>query len=159
MGRKKAPDYPYDPELSYFDIVDNPEFVAVQKALKVRKKVLDKDLIYELAKIHCTEAEIARICKISINDLRDKGYDALEDGRAEGKCSLRRLQWLKAQEGNVVMLVWLGKQILGQKDRQPDEATQVHFNVQMNEVPIDRKEAIEAAKKALESKDDKAREV
>lgn len=33
------------------------------------------------------------------------------------KTSLRRLQWKKASEGNVAMLIWLGKQILGQKER------------------------------------------
>jgi hypothetical protein len=31
--------------------------------------------------------------------------------------SLRRMQWEKAQTGNTTMLIWLGKQMLGQKDR------------------------------------------
>jgi hypothetical protein len=36
----------------------------------------------------------------------------------EGRMSLRRLQWKKAQEGNTTMLIWLGKQYLGQSDKQ-----------------------------------------
>ena len=34
-----------------------------------------------------------------------------------GKVSLRRLQFKSAEKGNVTMLIWLGKQWLGQKDR------------------------------------------
>lgn len=33
------------------------------------------------------------------------------------RTSLRRMQWSKAKEGNVTMMIWLGKQVLGQKDR------------------------------------------
>lgn len=42
--------------------------------------------------------------------------DAWEHGRALGMLSLRRKQSEMAQEGNVTMLIWLGKQLLGQKD-------------------------------------------
>lgn len=42
----------------------------------------------------------------------------LENGRKEGKMSLRRLQWKSAQAGDRTMLVWLGKQYLGQTDKQ-----------------------------------------
>ena len=31
--------------------------------------------------------------------------------------SLRRMQFEKAQTGNTTMLIWLGKQMLGQKDK------------------------------------------
>lgn len=30
--------------------------------------------------------------------------------------TLRRLQWKAAEGGNATMLIWLGKQLLGQKD-------------------------------------------
>lgn len=36
---------------------------------------------------------------------------------AESKQSLRRLQMNAAQDGNPTILVWLGKQLLGQKDK------------------------------------------
>ena len=40
----------------------------------------------------------------------------MEDYTAEQKIELRRKQWQVAMEGNVQMLIWLGKNILGQKD-------------------------------------------
>jgi hypothetical protein len=39
----------------------------------------------------------------------------------EGKASLRRLQWQKASQLDSTMLVWLGKQTLGQRDKQEIE--------------------------------------
>ena len=42
---------------------------------------------------------------------------AIENGRANGRQTLRRLQWQAANEGNSTMLVWLGKQLLGQRDK------------------------------------------
>lgn len=43
--------------------------------------------------------------------------EAYEYAREEGKASLRRLQFRAAQKGNPTMLIWLGKQLLGQHDR------------------------------------------
>jgi len=42
-------------------------------------------------------------------------------GMDEGKTSLRRLQWQTARGGNPTMQIWLGKQYLGQRDKQEDE--------------------------------------
>lgn len=97
--------------------------------------VVDEKLLFELAKIHCTRREMATICGVSIDTLSDRFSDVIERGFDEGKRSLRRLQWKQAENGNVTMLVWLGKQMLGQRDKQPDEASQIHYNVFCNEVP------------------------
>lgn len=35
-----------------------------------------------------------------------------------GKRSLRRMQWKSAKGGNATMQIWLGKQLLGQTDKQ-----------------------------------------
>jgi hypothetical protein len=43
--------------------------------------------------------------------------DAFEAGRATGDALLLQTQFKKAQEGNVSMLIWLGKQRLGQSDK------------------------------------------
>ncbi len=43
---------------------------------------------------------------------------AIKRGQATTRNSLRRLQLKKALEGNVTMLIWLGKQLLGQSDAQ-----------------------------------------
>jgi hypothetical protein len=39
-----------------------------------------------------------------------------ENGKLKGKANLRRLQMIQAEKGNATMLIWLGKQLLGQKD-------------------------------------------
>ena len=36
----------------------------------------------------------------------------------QGKASLRRMQYGAANKGNVTMQIWLGKQYLGQNDKQ-----------------------------------------
>jgi hypothetical protein len=46
-----------------------------------------------------------------------KTREAWENGREEGRASLRRLQWRSA-EHSVAMQIWLGKQFLGQTDKQ-----------------------------------------
>jgi hypothetical protein len=46
-----------------------------------------------------------------------KAREAWENGRLEGRVALRRLQWRSA-EHTVVMQIWLGKQYLGQSDKQ-----------------------------------------
>jgi len=40
----------------------------------------------------------------------------LTKGRAKGKMRLRQLQWQAAEKGNTSMLIFLGKQMLGQMD-------------------------------------------
>lgn len=46
------------------------------------------------------------------------GYaETYEKGLAEFKVSLRRTQIVLAQQGNATMLIWLGKQFLGQRDK------------------------------------------
>ena len=39
-------------------------------------------------------------------------------GKDKGKMRLRQMQWKAAEGGNVSMLIWLGKQVLGQSDKQ-----------------------------------------
>ena len=57
-------------------------------------------------------------------DLIKKSYSQfITKGQDEGKTRLRKLQWTAAEKGNVPMLIWLGKQVLGQTDKQ--ELTEV----------------------------------
>ena len=82
---------------------------------------LDHDLIFKLASIHCTYAEIAEIVATSVTTLEKRFKNLIEKGRAEGKRSLRRAQMEKAIQGDVRMLIWMGKQYLDQKDSPTDE--------------------------------------
>lgn len=56
--------------------------------------------------------------------------DEIERGYENAKLTLRRLQWQAAYDGKVPMLIWLGKQWLGQTDKQ--EVTSHNTNVEVN---------------------------
>ena len=107
-----------------------------KKNLGGRPKVqLDEKLLEDLASIHCTKEEIAKIMGCSVDTLYARYSEVLFKGSAIAKSSLRRLQWEQAKRGNTMMLIWLGKQWLGQRDRHPDEAPQTLINVVIKEVP------------------------
>lgn len=79
---------------------------------------IDLDKVRELAAIGCTIAEVATVMGVSKSTLYEReGFEEeMEKGRDAGRETLRRLQWHGAQAGNPTMLIWLGKQLLGQRD-------------------------------------------
>jgi hypothetical protein len=75
----------------------------------------------ELARIHCTKAEIAGVLGVSrptfdaFLDREPDAREAFENGIEEGKASLRRTQFRLA-ERSAAMAIFLGKNLLGQRD-------------------------------------------
>jgi predicted transcriptional regulator len=88
------------------------------------KKKIDAELVYNLARIGCTQDEIAVIVGCSKPTLRKHCSSELHRGLEEMKMSLRRWQFEKAEQGNVVMLIWLGKQYLGQREKADTTVTE-----------------------------------
>jgi len=91
------------------------------------KAVIPLQTLENLAMIHCTIEEAAAVlgyCRRTLDRaLTKKEYrEVWERGQHKGKASLRRLQWKAAQGGNTSMLIWLGKQMLGQRDTPKEEA-------------------------------------
>src|SRR3990167_1339601 len=80
------------------------------------KLVIDETLVEKLASIHCTMEEIASVVGCSVDTLENRFSDIIKVAKDKGKSSLRRYQWEGAQKGNPAMLIWLGKQLLAQKD-------------------------------------------
>jgi DNA-binding MurR/RpiR family transcriptional regulator len=74
-------------------------------------------LVQSLARIGCTLAEIASIAGVSEATLKRRARNEIDKGYDEMRMSLRRWQYEKAKEGSVPMLIWLGKQYLGQRDK------------------------------------------
>ena len=83
-----------------------------------------------LARIQCTQVEICDIYDVTEKTLnlalkKHSGVSfsqLIKRNISHGKASLRRNQWKLATEKlNPTMLIWLGKQHLGQKDQ--DEST------------------------------------
>ena len=80
------------------------------------KKVIDPEEVEKLASIGCKDSEIAEWFGIKHDTLKYNFANQLTKGREGLKQSLRRAQLSLALSGNAVMLIWLGKNILGQSD-------------------------------------------
>ena len=82
---------------------------------------IDIELLKDLAEIHCTMEEMSHILGCSVDTLENNFSEVIKAAQAKGKSSLRRMQVKAAKEGSQVMLVWLGKQLLKQKDKSDEE--------------------------------------
>ena len=82
-----------------------------------KKYDIDTEKVEQLAGFGCTNVEIASFFGCS-KSLLTKSYSTnLAKGRDKGKIRLRQLQWRAAERGNTTMLIWLGKQVLGQSEK------------------------------------------
>ena len=82
-----------------------------------KKYQIDTVQLQKLATLGCTNKEMADFFGCSA-DLLEKSYsEFLTKGRAQQKMRLRQLQWRACENGNVSMLIFLGKNMLGQQDR------------------------------------------
>ncbi len=86
----------------------------------INKRVVNPDDVYKLAAMGCTTMEIARWFSIPEQTIRYNFSDIIEKGREDLKQGLRQAQIRLALSGNATMLIWLGKNILGQSDN-PNE--------------------------------------
>ena len=77
----------------------------------------DPDKIQMLASFGCSITEIAKYFRIDESTVRKNYKDELETGRESLKVKIRTLQLKFAERGNTALLIWLGKQYLGQTDR------------------------------------------
>jgi AraC-like DNA-binding protein len=97
------------------------------------KPMSDKEFeqLVAMIRIQCTRDEICDVLNMSETTLnrrlKERGehnFEALyKKHSGEGKASLRRMQWKAAEAGNPTMLVWLGKNMLDQKDKVEQDHT------------------------------------
>ena len=86
------------------------------------KIVIDPIQLGKLAELCCSVEEVAAYFRCSQATVthrlkRDPLKTVWESGLARGRISLRRAQLQAAHAGDRTMLVWLGKQLLGQVDK------------------------------------------
>ena len=79
---------------------------------------IDAALVEKLAGIGCPNKEIASIVGCSVDTLDRHFADVITKGRENGKTRIRQKQIQMALGGNVAMLIWVGKNMLGQTDKQ-----------------------------------------
>ena len=89
---------------------------------------INMQMVETLDSIQCTDEEIAAALRVSVDTIARRKQqpefaEVLAAGKALGRMSSRRLQWQAAKGGSVPMMIWLGKQLLGQRDRW-DEPTE-----------------------------------
>lgn len=97
----------------------------INKGGRPRYKI-DYGLLDNLCAIQCTGEECASVLGVDYDtlnrNLKHDGHGGFADYFAKksgaGKASLRRRQFKTAEEGNPTMLIWLGKQYLGQSEKQ-----------------------------------------
>ena len=91
----------------------------------VKKKEIDFDELDELLRIQCTSVECAAVFHVSVDILNKRikekhgvtFTDYSDAKKAGGKTNIRRKQFQRAEAGSDTMLIWWGKQYLGQSDK------------------------------------------
>ena len=102
------------------------------------RKEFNWDEFDKLCGIHATRREIAGWFEMSEDTVDRRCQEEfgtsfaayVEERQSPGKISLRRKQYEMAMNGNVTMLIWLGKQYLGQADKQEQAVT--HTGITLN---------------------------
>ena len=89
----------------------------MKKPPKKKIELTEEQKIEKLASYGLTNKEIAEALGYSENTLQRNFDIFLIKGRANLKMKLKRKQFAVAMQGNVVMLIWLGKQYLGQSEK------------------------------------------
>ena len=87
------------------------------------QKAIDPKAVQGMAAMGGTDEEIALHFGCSPDTLTRRFADVLKKGRAHLRLSIRRTQVKKAMSGDNTMLIWLGKNLLSQKDKQEIEYT------------------------------------
>jgi hypothetical protein len=125
---------------------EKPTIQSEVKKVGRPKLDIDPEQVTRLARLHCTMEEMASFFGCHRHTLRDNFSPEIDKGRAEGNISLRRKQWQMAVEkGNVVMLIWLGKQMLGQVNERLDSES---------DAPLPIYDIVEEPKEILEVKNE-----
>jgi hypothetical protein len=86
---------------------------------------IDWDRLDKLGQLQCTQEEISWFFEVSVDTLdrackreKDKSFaEYLKEKRGKGRIRLRQKQMEMALNGNVPLLIFLGKQYLNQSDK------------------------------------------
>lgn len=100
-------------------------YIMTEKKTGRPEKQIDKEQFEKLCQLQCTIEEFC--CYFDCDDKTltkwckktyGKGFSEIFNiKRGNGKISLRRKQFAVALEGNPTMLIWLGRNLLGQTDK------------------------------------------
>jgi len=111
---------------------------------------VDWNKVEQMCAIQCTGEEIAGVLGIDYDTLNSackrenklSFSDYFKQKGSVGKMSLRRKQYTSMMEGNTTMMVWLGKNWLGQSDKEmelSDEPAPLNITFNVSEPKSDIK--------------------
>ena len=94
---------------------------------------VDWKMVDDMCAIHCTSVEIVAVTGISKDTYYRRCKELysmtfaqyIAEKSQNGKCSLRRLMWKKANSGSVAMLIFIAKNWLGMQDRPEQDAEDI----------------------------------
>jgi hypothetical protein len=94
--------------------------------LPARRTKIDLVELEKLCTLSCTDEEIAAWFGTSTRTIErrrnePKFAEIMARGKAKGRISIRRMQMKLLEQGNATMGIWLGKQLLGQRDQVANE--------------------------------------
>lgn len=103
------------------------EKTVVGRVIGRNKTVIPEEQVAELSKLHCTGKEMADFFGVPLQTFMDNFRDIITKNRLITKQRLRKAQLdLALNKHDRVMLIWLGKQMLGQAETPVnDESNQV----------------------------------
>jgi len=112
--------------------------------MALEKYKLNGEDIQKLVSYGCSIVEIGDYFGCHETLIHKKYSEFIKKGRSDQKIKLRKLQWEAAKKGNITMLIWLGKQILGQKEKVETETKNV--NIDAKDDPDIKKDMMDWAK-------------
>lgn len=101
------------------------EKTGLQVGRGENKTVIDPEEVRKLAELHCTIKEIAEYFGTTADTISYHFTDIITKAKISTKNSLRRAQLKVALDGNVTMLIWLGKQMLGQSETKASDNNEI----------------------------------
>lgn len=75
------------------------------------------EILKKMAQRHSSDREMAHFLGCSVDTLELNFSELIHKEKSKGKMSLRDAQFKAAMGGNIAMLIWLGKVILGQTEK------------------------------------------
>ena len=103
------------------------EKTVVGRVIGRNKTVIPEEQVAELAKLHCTNKEMADFFDVPLQTFVDNFRDIITKSRILTKQRLRKAQLdLALNKHDRVMLIWLGRNMLNQSDNPVnDDATEI----------------------------------
>ena len=93
------------------------EKTIVGRVVGRNKVVIPEQEFLKLAELHCSWKELSDFYGVAVGTLRDNFADLYKKGTTTTKQRLRKAQLdLALNKHDRVMLIWLGKQMLGQSE-------------------------------------------